>query len=224
MSLPVCAHIPELPNPFALPLPGGVEIERVNLMDIVQPALAPLVPMFELVDTVVAVFKCIKAIPEALGPPPDPTVLGSTIPELAEKIDRLLRLLPQVSVPIMVVRLLDLAIETLTGARNQFAQLQLQEQRIATTVDRAAQLGDGGLLAIAECARGNLHQETANIGKQLASVGRVVGTINLLMGLIGGPTVPPLSTADGGALADIVSLLDETLHVLRNVRAQVPLP
>jgi hypothetical protein len=224
MSLPVCAHIPELPNPFALPLPGGIEIERVNLMDVVQPALAPLVPVFEIVDTVVAVFKCIKAIPDALGPPPDPSKLGAAVPELAEKVDKLLRLLPQVSVPIMVVRLVDLAIETLTGARNQFAQLRLQEQRIATTVNRAAQLDDGGLLAIAECARGNLRRETANVGKQLASVGRVVGTINLLMGLIGGPAIPAMGAVDGGALEEVVDVLDETIGVLRTVRSQVPLP
>jgi hypothetical protein len=224
MSLPVCAHIPSLPEPFVLPLPGGIEMERVNLMDIVQPALAPLVPVFEIVDTVVAVFKCIKAIPDALGPPPDPTKLGSAVPELAEKVDKLLRLLPQVSVPIMVVRLLDLAIETLTGARNQFAQLQLQEQRVATTVNRASQLGDGGLLAIAECARANVQQEAANVGKQLASLGRVMGTINLLMGLIGGPTVPPLGGADGGSLDELVHAIDTSLQILHTVRAQVPLP
>src|SRR6266508_3629977 len=159
MSLPACAHIPSLPDPFVLPLPGGIEMERINLMEIIQPALAPLVPVFEIVDTVVAVFRCIQAIPDALGPPPDPTKLGSAVPELAAKVDKLLRLLPQVSVPIMVVRLIDLLIETLTQARDQLAQLEAQEARIATTVNRATQLGDGGLLAIAECARGNVRQE-----------------------------------------------------------------
>jgi hypothetical protein len=224
MSLPVCAHIPSLPDPFVLPLPGGIEMERIHLMEIVQPALAPLVPVFEIVDTVVAVFKAIKAIPDALGPPPDPTKLGSAIPELAEKVDKLLRLLPQVSVPIIVVRLVDLLIETLTQARDQLAQLEAQDVRIATTVNRATLLGDGGLLAIAECARGNVRQEAANVGKQLASLGRLIGTLNLLMGLIGGPTVPPLSAVGGGPLHEFVALLDEMLHVLRGVRAQVPLP
>jgi hypothetical protein len=224
VSLPLCAHIPTLPDPFVLPLPGGIELERINLMEIVQPALAPLVPLFELVDTVVAVFKCIQAIPAALGPPPDPTKLGSAVPELAEKIDKLLRLLPQVSVPIMVVRLIDLVIDTLTTARDQLAQLELQEARIATTLDRAAQLGDGGLLAIAECARGNLNQEAANVGKQLASLGRLIGTINLLMGLIGGPTVPPHGVATANPLHELVPVLDDMLHALHAVRAQVPLP
>ncbi len=224
MSLPVCAHIPSLPDPFVLPLPGGIELERINLMEIIQPALAPLVPVFEIVDTVVAVFKCIKAIPEALGPPPDPTVLGSAVPELAEKVDKLLRLIPQVSVPIMVVRLVDLLIDTLTAARDQLAQLEAQEARIATTVDRAAQLGDAGLMAIAECARGNVQQEAANVGKQLASLGRLIGTINLLMGMIGGPTCPPIGGAVGNPLRDLVPVLDEMLHTLRAVRAQVPLP
>ena len=224
MSIPACAHIGPLPEPFTLPMPGGIELERINLMEVIQPALAPLMPVFELVDTVVAVFKCIQAIPAALGPPPDPTKLGSAVPELAEKVDKLLRLLPQVSVPIMVVRLVDLVIDTLTTARDQLAQLELQETRIAATVDRAAQLRDGGLLAIAECARGNLNQEAANVGKQLASLGRLIGTINLLMGLIGGPTVPPLGETTANPLQELVPVLEEMLHALRAVRAQVPLP
>jgi len=124
----------------------------------------------------------------------------------------------------MVVRLIDLLIETVTQARDQLAQLEAQEARIATTVNRATQLGDGGLLAIAECARGNVRQEGANVVKQLASLGRLIGTLNLLMGLIGGPTVPPISQGAGGPLPEFVQVLDEMLHTLRNVRAQVPLP
>jgi len=84
VALPICIEIPEIPDPLNLTLPGGVQIERINLMEVIQPALTPLVPIFDIIDTVVAVFNCIKAIPDTLGPPPDPTVLAACLPDLAE--------------------------------------------------------------------------------------------------------------------------------------------
>ena len=100
MPLPICIEIPEIPDPFSLTLPGGVSIEHINLMEVIQPALTPLVPVFNIIDTVVAVFNCIKAIPDSLGPPPDPTALAACLPDLAEKVDKLLKLIPQLSLPL----------------------------------------------------------------------------------------------------------------------------
>ena len=44
MALPICIEIPEIPDPFDLTLPGGINIEHINLMEVIQPALTPLVP------------------------------------------------------------------------------------------------------------------------------------------------------------------------------------
>ena len=99
MVLPICLEIPEIPDPFAITLPGGVTIEQINLAQAIQPALTPLVPFFDVIDAIVAVFNCVKAIPDTLGPPPDPTALAVCIPELGEKVAKLLRLLPQLSLP-----------------------------------------------------------------------------------------------------------------------------
>ena len=66
MPLPICIEIPEIPDPLQITLPGGVTMEHINLMEVIQPALTPLVPLFNIIDTVVAVFNCIKAIPDTL--------------------------------------------------------------------------------------------------------------------------------------------------------------
>ncbi|HPA81453.1 MAG TPA: hypothetical protein PLS95_11605, partial [Thermoanaerobaculales bacterium] len=63
MALPICLEIPEIPDPLAITLPGGVTIQQINLMEAIQPALTPLMPIFDIIDTVVAVFNCVKAIP-----------------------------------------------------------------------------------------------------------------------------------------------------------------
>ncbi|MCU0658535.1 MAG: hypothetical protein MUF64_25745 [Polyangiaceae bacterium] len=222
MSLPLCLEIPEIPDPFALTLPGGIEIEDVNLMKIIQPALTPLVPFFDLIDTIVALFNCIKAIPDAFGPPPDPTVFATCLPDLAKKLNKLLNMLPQVALPRLIVRLLTLVIESLRTVRSQLMHLQAQMLQILGTIDRAKQLEDAGLMAIAQCAQANVAQEAANVGKSLAAIGKLLGLINLFMGLIGGPEVPDLSNLAGRPLDDTIPPLDELLKALEAVRELVP--
>ena len=224
MALPICITIEPLPDPFQLTLPGGVTLERINLMEIVQPALTPLMPVFNIVDAVVAVYNCVKAIPDALGPPPDPTVLAACLPELNEKVTKLLRLIPQLSLPLLIVQLIDLVIDTLRQARDQFLHLQQQMVQITGVIRRATDLQDAGLMAISQCAQGNVAQEAANIGKSLAAIGKLIGIINLFMGMVGGPTIPELTSLSGQPLAEIIAPLDGIVHVLQTVRHAVPVP
>ena len=176
MKIPLCLEIPSSEDPLALILPGGITIEAVNLMDIVQPALAPFGPVFDIIDAIVAVFNCVKAIPDALGPPPDPSAIAKCVPELAKKIDKLLALIPALSVPILLRRLLELVLRTLKTLRDALLYLGLQLKRITTVIDRAKALNDQGLMAIGQCAQANVAIEVANHGKGLGAVGRLLST------------------------------------------------
>ena len=204
LPIPICIEIPELPDPLTLTLPGGAEIQHLNLLDLVQPALAPLVPLFNIIDTIVALFNCVKAIPDTLGPPPDPTALAECVPELAEKVAQLLKLIPQLSLPLMIVGLIDLVINTLSQARDVLVHLQTQMEQILNAIDRATDLDDAGLMAIIQCAQANVAQEAANVGKMLASLGKLIGLINLFMGMIGGPEIPDLSDLAGQPLDKVI--------------------
>lgn len=224
MNPPICVEIPALPDPQQLTLPGGVQIEHLNLLQIVQPALTPLVPLFDLVDAIVAVFHCVQAIPDALGPPPDPTVLSACLPDLAKKVDKLLRLVPQLSLPILVVQLVDLVTDTVRQARSALLHLQEQAKQMALVAARAAELDDPGLVAIAQCAQANLAQEAANVGKSLASIGKLIGLINLFLGMLGGPQVPDVAQLSGQPLDGAVATLDALLATLTTVRGALPAP
>jgi len=224
MALPICLEIPEIPDPFAITLPGGVTMQKINLMQAIQPALTPLMPLFDIIDTVVAVFNCIKAIPDSLGPPPDPTALAACIPELAEKVSKLLRLIPQLSLPYTIIGIIDLVIDTLRQARSQLVNLQQQMQQILGAIDRATELEDAGLMAITSCAQANVAQEAANVGKALASLGKLIGILNIFLGLVGAPEVPDLSNLAGRPLDDVLAPIDASIKVLENVRSAVPVP
>lgn len=224
MAIPLCLEIPEIPDPVSLTLPGGITMQQINLLDAVQPALTPLMPLFDIIDTVVAVFNCVKAIPDALGPPPDPTALGACLPELAEKVGKLLRLIPQLSLPYTIVGIIDLVIATLREARRQLVHLQRQMQQLLGVVDRAMELEDLGLMAIASCAQANVAQEAANVGKMLGSLGKLIGLLNIFLGMVGAPEVPDLSTLGGRALDDVIPVLDVFVDGMQMVRSVVPLP
>jgi len=224
VALPICIEIPEIPDPFDLTLPGPVTIEHINLMEVIQPALTPLVPFFNVIDTIVAIFNCIKAIPDSLGPPPDPTVLAACLPDLAEQVNKLLKLLPQLSLPLLIVRLLDLLIDTLLQARSELMHLQQQMVQIFGAIDRATDLDDAGLMAIMQCAQANVAQEAANVGKSLAALGKLIGLINLFMGMVGGPEIPDLSDLAGRPLDDVVEPINAIVETLKSARDAVPVP
>jgi hypothetical protein len=224
VTLPICIEIPPLDDPFKLTLPGGITIERINLLEVIQPALAPLMPLFNIVDTIVALFNCIKAIPDALGPPPDPTVLAACVPELAKKISELLRLLPQLSLPYLIRDVIELVIDTLRKVRGELDHLQRQMRQILEAVDRATELGDAGLMAITMCAQANVAQEAANVGKMLASLGKLIGLLNLFLGMLGLPEVPDLSNIAGQPLDEVIEPIDELIHAFETARNAVPLP
>ena len=224
MALPICIEIPEIPDPFSITLPGGVSMESINLIEQIQPALTPLMPLFDIIDTVVAVFNCIKAIPDTLGPPPDPTVLAACIPELAEKVAKLLKLIPQLSLPYTIIGIIDLIIDTLRQARSLLLHLQAQMQQILGAIDRATDLEDAGLMAITSCAQANVAQEAANVGKSLAALGKLIGLLNIFLELVGAPTVPDLSDLAGSPLDEVVPPLDAIVDQLTQVRDMVPVP
>ena len=224
MPTTICLKIPTLPDPMRLTLPGGPSIAHVDLLQVVQPALTPLMPIFNIIDAVVAAFECIKAIPQTIGPPPDPTALATAIPELAQKVGKLLGLIPQLSLPLTVVGLIDLILDTLRKTRDRLLHLQQRLESVSAATSLAIELGDPGLLDIALCAEANVAQEAANIGKALGSIGQLIALMNIFLGMIGGPEIPDLSELSGKPLEQVLEPLDAIVGVLENARAAVPVP
>ena len=95
-----CPEIPSLPDPLEITLPGGVTMEHINLVEIIQPALAPLVPLFNILDTVITIFNCLKAVPEVIT---NPGAIIECLGDLGKAIGKLLQLIPQLSVPLMIL-------------------------------------------------------------------------------------------------------------------------
>ncbi len=64
----------------------------------------------------------------------------------------------------------------------------------------------------------------ANVGKMLASLGRLIGLVNLFFGMLGLPEVPDLSDLAGKPLDAVIEPLDALIKVFQNAGDSIPVP
>lgn len=241
-SSDLCIQLPAIPSIERVCLPGGVCIDYTwsqtgkipNLSDMavdyiakLGPAMAPLQPFFQMLDTVVQIFKCLKAIPDAITTL-NPTDLLECIPTLAEMIDQLLSLLPQVSVPKMVIAAIKNIALLLRGIATEFIDIQRAIARINEGIDRAAALGNTQMSGFLVCAQETVDKNIDSLAEALKGIGQFVLLINLFMGLFGGPEIPCFGSlvsdnVDTG-LDVVIDLLTSMADILEQIADAIPDP
>ena len=240
MAIPECKPIPRLPTPRQIVFPGGAALSQVlaagseipsgldaatNLLAQASPAMAPLMPIFNIIDAVLALVECVQAVPDALGPPPDPAKMVEALSGLAEKLPKLLDLLPQVATPRMVIGMLDTLIDFLECVRDQIEAILLQAERTRAARAKAEELGDANLLHIAGCAEAQGQAQLQAMADALAPMNSLTSALSLFLGLLGLPEVPALDgLIDIGNPEVAFQRIDDLSNLLRSIRDAVPLP
>lgn len=155
----------------------------------IGPAMAPLKPVFDIVDTVLAIFKCVQAIPDAITQL-NPGKILECVPELAKMIDQLLKMIPFLSIPKMVIAILRNIAMLVRSIASEFEYIKSQIQRIIQLIDRAADLNDVKMDGFLVCAQQNLDQTVMSTAEALKGIGRIILLINIFIGIIGGQEIP----------------------------------
>jgi hypothetical protein len=205
-------------------IPSGLDA-ATNLLAQASPAMAPLMPIFNIIDAVLALVECVQAVPDALGPPPDPAKMVEALSGLAEKLPKLLDLMPQVATPRMGIGMLDTLVDFIEGLRDQIEAILLQAERTRAARTKAEELGDANLLHIAGCAEAQGQAQLQAMADALAPMNTLGSGLSLFLGLLGLPDVPSL---DG--LINIENpeaafeQIDDLINLLRSIRDAVPLP
>ncbi len=214
-------------------LPGGAEIQAMmkgfpdpqelvgELLGQANAALAPLVPIFNIIDAARAIFECIKAIPGVLGPPPDPSKLSDCISNLSKAIDKLLSLIPQVSVGRFIKDLLAVLIVFLIELRAQISAIISVNVRITASRARATLLGATVLEDNLDCAQANVDLQFTALQNSAQPLNRLLGLMNLFLQLIGQEPIGEISfgTDPNAALAP----LDLTIEALTFIHEAIPI-
>lgn len=208
----LCAH-------YGLETGDAGTIIRGFLGD-VNTGLAPLVPFFRALDVIKAITDCIQAIPDSIATL-SPVPIVKCLEKLIPKLQKLLELIPQLSVPILIADILDLIILGLMSTRAEAATFLAQQERIVAAGLRAAATGNEQLLAVVECETGNLDAAWSNTRASFAPLNRMVDLVNLLLGLAALPKVPSLDDLD--ELNDeALHNIDALIHGLQTARAALP--
>lgn len=193
----------------------------------IGPAMAPLKPFFDILDTVLAIFRCVSAIPDAITKL-DPAELLNCMPDLAKAIDQLLKLIPQLSIPKMVKAILRNLAKLLRGIASDLSYIEAQIKRILDAIDKAADLQDVTLNGLLSCAQANVEETVFTTADALKGIGRIVLVINILMGLFGGPEIPCFSEGFLDAIAEgfdvLIDLLLGLAQLLEEIAAKIPDP
>lgn len=238
----LCFDMPEIPTIDDICFPGGFCLSYVwdsigkiptaadigmDFFSQIGPALTPLVPLFNVLDTALAMFRCIKAIPDAITSL-DPSELLNCLPALAKLVDQLLGLIPQLSIPKMIKAALTNLAMMLESIAGEFSYLQSQLQRIADMVDRAAELNDVKMNGFLVCAQNDLQDTVLSTSEALKGIGRIILLINIFIGLIGGEEIPCFGSLIEDNISEgfdvVIDLLLSLAEVLRIMAGAIPDP
>jgi hypothetical protein len=203
-------------------IPSGADI-AIDFWSQIGPAMAPLTPFFQALDTVLQIFKCLKAIPDAITSL-NPSELLKCVPALAKLIDQLLGLIPQMSIPKMIKAALKNMAVMIRGIAQEFQTIQREIDRIQQSIERAADLNDVSMQGFLVCAQDDLQKNVDATSEALKGVGRIILLLNIFISLIGAEEIPCFgSLIDNNASEglDVVIDLLLTLADLLDLMAKV---
>ena len=222
------------PNELCIVMPGGaetcVQMPDVGVIDPLEAAkqllaqgnaaLAPLVPVFNIIDMVLQVKKCLDATPDVVF---NPKKLIDCLAELGPKTDKLLALIPQLAVPLLVLGLIDAILAFLAGVVDQLRALQVQLQAVAIAATRAADLGDAGasLRIVVDCAEVSAAAQIQSLNDSVAPLNRLIGLINLVLEIAQLQPLPEL-TGFGDDAEAAIDIIDGLVTQLQAIRDTLP--
>jgi hypothetical protein len=194
-----------LPKPLnrSIPLPFGIELRAItdasrppNDCAIVQSLMLQLTPVLAGLTCLFKILKVIKAVPDALGPPPNPKKVLDAIVELAPCLGmiELCAVSKTVSgVLCMVIAYLGCVIEAFESLLN-----------FQVGIDLNAADGNPVMLANLTCAQDNAQRAFDGVMSSMEGVKPLLDIVSMLLEFVGQPplVLPPLATPKPSDLLD----------------------
>lgn len=233
-------------------LPGGVSIKPKldfgslpdttivvgSLLRELNPALTPLVPIFRVIDLAMSLVNFAKAVPDSLGPPPDPTKISSALEAVVEKAGFLAQLLPPLSVPVLMKGILGAVIGGLDALKVTLASLV----KVGAGINTAANLrdlllnGDGtpgsanvaaglAMQASVDCSQANFELQLQATAVAMAPIASLLSLLKLFASIAGLPVnIPDLTLDLSGSVSIGASLpvIDDFIKLLQTVHDALP--
>lgn len=147
--------------------------------------------------------------------------ISKALPELAEKAAKLARLVPQLSIPLAILGLIDVLIAFLGGLVDQLVALVAEEARIQAAADRAAELGNVQLAGVVDVAKGNVAVQMQSLAGACAPVNQLIALVTVFMQMLGMKGLPNLVDLGPDAAAALQPIKD-AVTTLQAIRKTIP--
>lgn len=235
MSVPidlsgVVGTIPTVCTQLRVTLPGGLAVQgtvpqigaspleaaRATIGSL-NSAMAPLGPVFSILDAVLAIVKFAQEVPKVVMRP-DKVV--AALVDVVAKAGKLASLVPQLSVPLMVVGCVDVLIAFLSGISVELTSIATLEGKANELAQIAEEVEAMGPIAAGVTAQ--VAARRAQVSCAIGDAQPLLGIINVFCDLVGLPPVSLDVDADSGSLEDVAAAIAATVHALEALRNAIP--
>lgn len=216
-------------NALAILFPGAVEFTAQPGVTIPNPgdltgkfiaevnaALMPLMPLFDLIDTLLLIKGVLDAVKSL-----NPGKIAAKITALLPKLDKLKMMLPALAVPKLLKGIIAMLLLFLYGFRAQLQAIIDAQAKIDLSAARAEALGCLDLKASVDCAQASVDIQFKAMQNSAAPLNRLIGVINLLAGLAGLPEVPTMANLGADASAALAPI-DALISILKAMYDALP--
>ena len=200
-------------------IPTNLQVVK-NLLSQASSALAPLSPIFNIIDAILAIKDFASAVPELVV---NPAAVIEALVKLLQKVAALASLIPQLSVPILVVDLIDVVIVALQGIIAELNTIVDQLERIETARTIAQNEGNVSLLDVTVCADNLLTSIQSSLSNSLGPLNSLFGVINLFLSLIGQDGIPSITDLPDDP-NEAIDSLNDVISTLTVIRQSIPIP
>lgn len=226
--LPDCVSL-TIPGSASITFPGGLELKAalnsmtpptsyevaMSLLGQLNTALAPLQPIFVILDVILAIIDFLKVVATL-----NAVKLVSALKELIEKLVKLLLLLPQFSLALMIIGVIDTILVFLQGLTDVLLSWATAKFRI----DAAPRGQYESLDEILLCSSAYLDTQVQAMQGNMGVVVYLIGLINAFMDVIGLGKygLPNILDLSSNGLEDQVLVLQATVDFLVELRGFIP--
>lgn len=188
----------------------------------INAALAPILPLLDIVDAITSVGECVKALPKVITEL-NVVPLLECAPLMVQALAKVANLIPPLSLPTTIRNVLEVMIVAAEGLKQDMEGAKLQLDRILEAGTASQLPGNSPLIPIIACAQSFFTAVMEHVANTATPLNRLVGLLNLLLSLIppGSIQIPCIGGLDG-APQPVIDLLEKFIQVLKLIKSLIP--
>jgi len=197
-----------------LPNPGDV---AGKLLGKLNTALAPFVPIFDGVETLLVLVDVLDAVSSL-----NPIKILDALKKFIAKVDKFKKLIPQLSLPITIKGTVKVLLVLVVGFKAELLAIAAAQAKVDLAAARAIALGNADLTAAVDCAQADVDFSIGVVANNAAPLNRLLTTLNLFCKIAGLPELPTLTFEAGASVNSMLTPLDALADALQTVHDAIP--